>query len=195
MKNRYTTLPVLKEQPKGKPARWDELLLSADLRFKEDKKTGDYVVIQAWGRLDAGIYFLGEARGRWGFTDSVREFLKMSAGTPIGGFKPWLKLVENKANGPALENVLKAKVTGIVLEEPEGSKRARVEAITPLWEAGNVFLPDRSIYPEIDAIIEEWVSFGPGCAFDDRTDAMSQALKRLGSSITVDTTLENFVRW
>jgi predicted phage terminase large subunit-like protein len=91
--------------------------------------------------------------------------------------------------------VLKAKVTGIVLEEPEGSKRARVEAITPLWEAGNVFLPDRSIYPEIDAIIEEWVSFGPGCAFDDRTDAMSQALKRLGSSITVDTTLENFVRW
>lgn len=188
MTKRFKRLPDL-----GEKNKWTELLISSDLRFKDDKKSGDYVVHQAWARLGSQIYFLGEARGRWGFTESVSSFLKISDGTPIGGFKPTLKLVENKANGPALENVLKAKVSGIVLVEPEGSKRARVNAVTPLWEAGNVNLPDPSIYPEIDAIVEEWVSFGPGCAFDDRTDAMSQALIRLQSGLA--NYLSDFVRW
>lgn len=185
---RYKKLPDL-----GERNRWDELLVSADLRFKDDKRTGDYVVFQAWARLGSQAYFLGERRGRWGFTESLTEFTKICAGTPIGKFKPTLKLVENKANGPALENVLKTKISGIVLVEPDGSKTARVNAVTPLWEAGNVWLPDDSLYPEIDAIIEEWVSFGPGCAFDDRTDTMSQALIRLQTEM--DNTLSDLVRW
>lgn len=184
--NRYKVLPDLPRK------KWDQLLLSADLRFKDDKTSGDYVVIHAWARLGARVYFLGEARDRWGFTDSCRAFQTMSRGTPIGRFVPNLKLVENKANGPALENVLKGQIPGIVLVEPDGSKTARVNAVTPLWEAGNVWLPDDSIYSAMPAIVEEWVSFGPGCAFDDRTDAMSQALIRLQGEM--DTWLENLVR-
>lgn len=189
MAKRFKVLPPL---PRG---RWDRLLVSGDLRFKDSKTSGDYVVYQAWARLGTGIYFLGERRGRWGFMDSVREFQKIVASTPIGGFKlsgldP--KLVENKANGPALENVLKEKVPGIVLVEPDGGKVARVNAVTPLWDAGNVWLPDDSLYPEIDGIIEEWVSFGPGCAFDDRTDTMSQALIKLGGEM--GSYLEDFTR-
>lgn len=180
MKNRFAVLPPL---PRG---RWDELILSADLRFKTDKDSGDYVVIHAWARLGSRAYFLGEARGRWGFTESVSEFKKMVNATPIGRFKLSgfdAKLVENKANGPALENVLKDKIAGIILVEPDGGKIARVNAVTPLFEAENVYLPEPSLYPEIDGIIEEWVSFGPGCAFDDRTDAMSQALLRLSNGM------------
>lgn len=180
MLKRYKTLPDL---PRG---RWDELLVSGDLRFKDSKNSGDYVVYQAWARLGSRIYFLGERRGRWGFVDSVKEFKIICDRTPVGGFKltglnP--KLVENKANGPALENVLKDKIAGIILVEPDGGKVARVNAVTPVWEAGNVYLPDDSLYPEIDGIIEEWVSFGPGCAFDDRTDTMSQALLKLSDGM------------
>lgn len=177
MQKRYTRLPDL-----GEKNRWNQLLVSGDLRFKDDKNSGDYVVYEAWARLGSQFYFLGEARDRWGFIDSVAEFQKIIAKTPIGGFRLGAhneKLIENKANGPALENVLKKKVPGIILVEPDGGKTARVNAVTPLWEAGNVWLPDPSIYPPINAIVEEWVSFGPGCAFDDRTDAMSQALLRL----------------
>lgn len=191
MNNRYKALPSL-----GERNRWDTLLVSGDLRFKEDKNSGDYVVFQAWGRKGSRAYFLGEARGRWSFTESISEFLKIIGKTPIGNFKLSgldAKLVENKANGPALENVLKKKVPGIILVEPDGGKTARVNAVTPVWEAGDVWLPDESIYPEIRDIVEEWVSFGPGCAFDDRTDTMSQALLRLQSQM--DNSMEDLVRW
>lgn len=188
MEKRFKVLPDL-----GEKKKWDNLLVSADMRFKDDKNSGDYVVYQVWARKGANIYFLGEARGRWGFTVCLTEFAKIVQKSPLGGFKSTLQLVENKANGPALENVLKNKISGIVLEEPEGSKLARVNAITPLWEAGNVNLPDESIYPQIKDIIEEWASFGPGCAFDDRTDTMSQALKRLQNEM--GNTLEDITRW
>lgn len=186
--NRYKMLPDL-----GEKKKWDLVLTSSDLRFKDDKKTGDYVVHQVWAKLGARAYFLGEARGRWGFTESLTEFVKIVNHSPVGGFKSALKLVENKANGPALENVLKKKISGIVLDEPQGSKTARVNAVLPLWEAGNVWLPDALLYPGIDAIVEEWVSFGPGCAFDDRTDAMSQALIRIQSQM--DNALDDLTRW
>lgn len=188
MQKRFKVLPDL-----GEKKKWDRLLISADMRFKDDKNSGDYVVYQAWARKGSQIYFLGEARGRWGFTVCLTEFAKICEKTPIGAFKATLKLVENKANGPALENVLKSKISGIVLEEPEGSKLARVNAVTPLWEAGNVNLPDESIYPEIREICEEWASFGPGCAFDDRTDTMSQALKRFQTEM--GNSLEDLTRW
>lgn len=189
MMNRYKVLPTLSR------GRWDVLLVSADLRFKKAEDSGDYVVYQAWARQGARAYFLGERRGRWGFTDSIKEFKKIIECTPVGkfkltGFNP--KLVENKANGPALEDVLCRHIPGIILVEPDGGKLARVNAITPLWEAGNVWLPDDSLYPEIDDIIEEWVSFGPGCAFDDRTDTMSQGLIRLG--IDLGNYLEDITR-
>lgn len=176
MIKRFDKLPELRR------GRWDTLLVSADLRFKSDKNSGDYVVFQAWGRLGARIYFLGEARGRWSFTESIREFKKIVNATPIGAFRLSglnEKLIENKANGPALESVLTKEVPGMILVEPDGGKVARTNAVTPLWEAGNVYLPTKDFYPPIDDIVEEWVSFGPGCAFDDRTDTMSQALNRL----------------
>lgn len=181
---RFSRLPDL-----GEKNRWDEILTSGDLRFKSDKNSGDYVVLQAWARLGAAIYFLGEHRGRWGFVETIKEFGKINQATPIGRFRLSgldRKLVENKANGPALEDVLKSKISGIVLVEPDGGKVARTNAVTPLWEAGNVWLPDSSLYPEIDDIVEEWVSFGPGCAFDDRTDTMSQALNFLGRNLGFD---------
>lgn len=190
MVKRFKTLPDL-----GEKNRWDDLLVSGDLRFKDSKTSGDYVVYQAWGRRASNVYFLGERRGRWSFTESIEEFKKIVASTPVGKFKLSAfhpKIIENKANGPALENVLKDKIPGIILVEPDGGKLARVNAVTPLWEAGNVWLPDDSLYPEIDAIIEEWVSFGPGCAFDDRTDTMSQALLRLSNEM--GNYLEDFTR-
>lgn len=187
MLKRYKYLPELHK------GRWSNLLVSADLRFKKDENSGDWVVYQVWARVGAQIYFLGESRGRWGFTKSVTEFQKISASSPIGNFKSPLKLVENKANGPALEDALSSKISGIVLVEPDGGKLARVNAVTPLWEAGNIWLPDDSIYPAMPAIVEEWVNFGPGCKFDDRADTMSQALVRFQREI--DHSLEDITRW
>lgn len=61
---------------------------------------------------------------------------------------------------------------------PLGGKEARANAIEPLWEAGNVYLPHPDIAPWVHDFIEELVTFG-AALHDDQVDAMTQALARL----------------
>ena len=99
------------------------------------------------------------------------------------------KLVEDKANGPAILNALRAKVGGLIPVEPEGSKYARAAAVTPLVEAGDIVLPDPMAAGFLDAegqstvawvvdLTEEARDF-PNAAHDDTVDGMSQANHRL----------------
>jgi predicted phage terminase large subunit-like protein len=60
---------------------------------------------------------------------------------------------------------------------PAGGKLARAAAVSPLIEAGNVYLPHPQIRPWIKDFIEECVAF-PNGAHDDQVDAMTQALLR-----------------
>jgi len=71
-------------------------------------------------------------------------------------------------------------VPGIVPEDPtpRGGKEARAAAVSPLVEAGNVWLPSPEIAPWIGDFIEEASGF-PTAAHDDQVDAMTQALYRL----------------
>jgi predicted phage terminase large subunit-like protein len=89
--------------------------------------------------------------------------------------KARLKLIENKANGPAVEQSLRSKVSGIVLVEPQGGKVARANASAPLFEGGNVYLPN---LPWLEDYRLELSGF-PFRKFDDRVDATTQALLRL----------------
>jgi predicted phage terminase large subunit-like protein len=88
------------------------------------------------------------------------------------------KLIEDKANGPAVIAMLKHEINGLIAVNPEGAKQARVRAVSPQIESGNVYLPQASIAPWIDAFIEECAVF-PNGPHDDQVDAMSQALLRL----------------
>jgi predicted phage terminase large subunit-like protein len=113
------------------------------------------------------------------------------------------KLIEAKANGPAVVDMLKTKVPGILLVEPLGRKKARANAIEPLWEAGNVFIPEHHSEDAlwITNFIEEPVNFGASI-HDDQVDAMSQALLFLsGRSVRLQTfeasmrNTGNIARW
>lgn len=150
-----------------------ELIQSWDLAFK-DTKSSDYVVGQVWLRRGPTAYLLDQVRGRWDFTTTCEKIRALTARWP----QATLKLVEDKANGPAVLNALRATVGGLVPVEPEGSKYARATAITPLQEAGNLVLPDVELAPWVDDLIEEAAAFPTG-AHDDQVDAMSQAGHRL----------------
>ncbi len=89
-----------------------------------------------------------------------------------------LKLIEEKANGPAIISALRREISGIVPVNPQGSKEARLNAVAPDIEAGNVYIPDPSIAPWIHDYVEELAAF-PSGANDDQVDATSQALDRL----------------
>jgi predicted phage terminase large subunit-like protein len=89
-----------------------------------------------------------------------------------------LKVVEDKANGPAVISALGRIVPGIVPEEPQGGKEARAAAVSPLQEAGNVWLPSPELAPWVGGLIDEAAGF-PTAAHDDQVDAMSQGLNRI----------------
>jgi predicted phage terminase large subunit-like protein len=96
--------------------------------------------------------------------------------------KAHAKLIEDKANGPAVIAMLRHEVDGLIAVNPEGGKEARANAVSPQIEAGNVYLPEVSTAPWIDAFIEECAVF-PNGPHDDQVDAMTQALLRLKTRI------------
>jgi len=158
-------------------SRWavgfDEVIASWDMTFKHTEGT-DYVCGQVWGRRGMEAYLLDQVHERMSFVETCVKVRALAARWP----QAVLKLVEDKANGPAVINALHRKVPGLVPVEPDGSKEARAAAVSPFVEAGNVKLPAPELAPWVDELIEEAQGF-PRAAHDDQVDAMSQALNRL----------------
>lgn len=154
------------------PEKFDGLIQSWDCAFK-DNDDSDYVVGQVWGRVKADKYLLDQVRGRMSFPATLTAIKTLSAKWP----RARAKLVEDKANGPAVIATLKHDVAGLIAVNPQGGKVVRAQAVSPDIEAGNVYLPDPSIAPWIHDFIEECTAFPTG-ANDDQVDAMTQALAR-----------------
>lgn len=152
----------------------DELLISVDAAFK-DTKSSDFVVIQVWARRGANVYLLDQVRKRLSFTDTLTAFKAMVARWPQAA----RKLIEDKANGTAVIDSLKAKIPGLIPVTPHESKYARASAVSPFIEAGNVFLPSADVALfDAEELITEAAGF-PNAAHDDQVDAASQALAEM----------------
>lgn len=152
---------------------FDNMLQSWDMTFK-DTKSADYVVGQVWMRRGATFYLLDQIRGRMDFVASCVAVRTMTARWP----QALLKLIEDKANGPAVISALQHTVTGIVPEEPHGSKVSRAAAVSPIVEARQVWLPSPELAPWVGDFVEEHAGF-PTAAHDDQVDGTSQALNRM----------------
>jgi predicted phage terminase large subunit-like protein len=157
------------------PSEFDEQLQSWDLTFK-GTSTSDFVTGQVWGRKLADRFLLDQVRGQLSFTATKTAFRTLTAKWP----KAARKLVEDKANGPAIIDELRREIGGIVPVEPEGGKEARAHAAAPYVEAGNVYLPHPRIAPWVHDFIEEHASFPKG-ANDDQVDAHTQAAVRMSA--------------
>ena len=72
------------------------------------------------------------------FVRNAQAIRDMTARWP----KARAKVVEDKANGPAIMDYLKKEIPGMVPFNPKGSKEERAISVTPYFEAGNVFFPD-----------------------------------------------------
>lgn len=151
----------------------DEVIQSWDMTFK-DTKGSDYVVGQVWARRGPKAWLIDEVRGQMEFTVTCAAFRNLTAKWP----QATRKIVEDKANGPAVISQLRTDIGGIVAFTPVDSKLARARAVAPFVEAGDVAIPDPAEHPWVAAFIEECASF-PNAAHDDRVDAMSQALHQL----------------
>ena len=154
------------------PHRVDESLQSWDCAFK-DLDTSDYVVGQVWGRLGS-MFFLGDqVRARMDCPATAHAVRQLTAKWP----GTIAKLIEDKANGSAVIQMLAREIPGLLPVNPEGGKVARAAAVSPLIEAGNIYLPHPAWAPWVNDFIEECAAF-PNGAHDDQVDAMTQALLR-----------------
>ena len=145
---------------------------SWDMAFKRTNDT-DFVVGQVWGRRGADRFFLDQVRERMNFAETVAAVRKLTRRHPGAT----AKLVEDKANGPAVVSLLKQEISGLIEVQPEGGKEARAQAVSPVIEAGNVYLPHPTLAPWVDGFLQECMDF-PGGKNDDQVDACSQMLTR-----------------
>ena len=156
------------------PKSFEKIVISWDMTFKKSDSS-DYVVGQVWAREGANFYLLDQVRDRWDFVQTRAAFQSLAEKWP----KAHRKLVEDKANGPAIISELKNKVAGIIPITPKESKEARASSVTTLWEAHNVFLPPPDLNPWVkNTFLPELLAF-PAGAHDDQVDAMTQALSDL----------------
>jgi predicted phage terminase large subunit-like protein len=175
---RRYSVPLWSQHPTAADAyrvdECDEMVMSWDMAFK-DTKSSDYVVGQVWVRRGANVYLVDQVHKRLSFTDTVTAFKTLVARWP----QSTAKYVEDKANGTAIIDTLKSKIPGIVAINPTESKYARANAVAPVVEAGNVFLPDAEIALfDPEPLIDEAAAF-PNGAHDDQVDATSQALAQM----------------
>jgi predicted phage terminase large subunit-like protein len=158
------------------PEHFDQILQSWDMAFK-DTKNADYVVGQICGASGADRYLLDQVRDRLDLPGTLAAVRRLSAKWPVA----YLKLVEDKANGPAVIQSLRRELGGFVEVNPEGGKISRASAASPQLEAGNWYVPHPMLAGWTAGFIEECASF-PSAAHDDQVDAWSQGAKRLLNS-------------
>ena len=81
-------------------------------------------------------------------------------------------LIRATAKGYDAIDPRKREIPGILPVTPRGGKTARADAIAPLAEAGNIWLPQTRW---ADDLIEEAAAF-PNGTHDDQVDALTQAV-------------------
>lgn len=175
--------------------RWLELpkdylhyIITADCSFK-DTSSADFVAIHVWAFGGGKFYLVDRIHDRMGLPATVKALQALAKRWPMAR----AKLIEDKANGPAVEQLLRGKMSGIIMRTPVGGKVARANAISPLAEAGDIILPtaqtklvlaDGTVltYEWIDDMVEELCEF-PFARHDDDVDAMSQGIIYLHDSL------------
>src|SRR5699024_7449817 len=121
-----------------------------------------------------------QKRGRWSFVDTIAQMEDWADPTSRFGNLVHERLIEERANGAAIIDTLKEKISGIKPINPTVSKEARARAITPEIESGNVYLPHPSDPGNewVQDLLSELRNF-PHDTHDDQVDALTQALAAL----------------
>lgn len=144
------------------------IIHSWDTAFKS-KTQNDYSVCTVWGEAQNGFYLLDVWRAKVEFPELKRAAIALDARD-----KPSAVPVEDKASGQSLiQELQRDTVIPVIPYKVDSDKVARAYAVTPLIEAGKVFLPESA--PWLFDYIEELSAF-PNGEYDDQVDSTTQAL-------------------
>ncbi len=146
-------------------------ITSWDCTFKETGSS--YVVGQVWSVTRDCEYYvlLDQIRARMSFSETMKAIRKFALKYPLSS----AHLIEEKANGSAIIDMLRDEIPYLKPVLPEGGKEPRAHAIEGIWSAGRVLLPDPTQAFWVNDFIQEILEF-PSSINDDQVDAMTQAL-------------------
>jgi len=168
-----------------------QTIQSWDLSFK-GKESSDYVAGQWWRAAWVGdelhFFCLGEpVNQRATFLETLALIRSKRSAWECSRI-----VVEDKANGPALEDVLSQEMPGsIELYDPrQASKSARVHSVSGRWALGRVHLV-RGSY--IDRWRKDFCAF-PRVRRDDEVDAATQAIRYLDAGTSLFSRAMSMIR-
>lgn len=129
----------------------------------------DYSVIATWATDGISYYLVDVWRDRVDYPQ-----LKTAVQQQYWLHKPQIVLVEDTTHGrPLVQELRTTTQIPLAPQKVTGTKETRAEAVTPMFEASQVVLPQRAHW--LDAWIQEHLSFPQG-AHDDQVDTTSGAL-------------------
>jgi predicted phage terminase large subunit-like protein len=145
-----------------------KVVQSWDTAFKKNEEN-DYSVCTTWKVAQNGYYLLDMWKGRVEFPELKRKVIELN-----DVYKPNEILVEDKASGQSLIQELQRETRLPILKvQATSDKVARVHSITPLVEAGKVYLPKDKYW--VKEFVNECEDF-PNGEYDDAVDTLSQFL-------------------
>ena len=154
----------------------EHIIQSYDTAFLK-KESADYSAITTWGVFHENpdgppnLILLDALKERLEFPE-----LRKKAKEQYDYWKPESVVVEAKASGLPLTYELRKMGIPVINYTPSrgNDKHARVNAVAPLFESGQIWAPDEKFAEEV---IEECASFPYG-DHDDLVDSMTQAVMR-----------------
>ena len=152
------------------------VIQSYDTAFLK-KESADYSAITTWGVFyptndsPANLILLDAVKERLEFPELRRKALEQ-----YQYWKPETVVIESKASGLPLTYELRKMGIPVVNFTPSkgNDKHARVNAVAPIFESGQVWAPEEKFAEEV---IEECAAFPYG-DHDDLVDSMTQAVMR-----------------
>jgi predicted phage terminase large subunit-like protein len=156
------------------PAEIKRIIFSVDTAFKTGAEN-DFTVCTVWGVTVNAFYLLHLWRQRVEFLDLKRKLISLAA-----DWNPSNILIEDKASGQSpIQELLAGTTLPVRPVKVEHDKLTRAHAVTPLIEAGEVFIPESASWR--DGFLDECAAF-PNGQFDDCVDSVTQALNFLRAS-------------
>jgi predicted phage terminase large subunit-like protein len=152
------------------PKQFTFILQSWDTAFKTGTKN-DFSAGTTWGMLDGNVYLIDLIKQKL----EMHDLLNAIEGN-FARFNAHKMLIEDKASGQSIIQVLKRKFPGqIIASRVDGDKVARCNAVAPMFESGKVFVFNA---PWTKDYIKSLTSF-PNAQHDDDVDSTTMALAYL----------------
>jgi predicted phage terminase large subunit-like protein len=133
------------------------------------KGENDYTVCTTWGEAENGYYLLDVLRLRMEYPELKNSLLRHYHKWQVSYI-----LIEDKASGQSLIQDLRRETKlPVIAIKPMQDKLTRFASVTPLFEAGKIFLPQTASW--LESYKTELLTF-PLSNHDDQVDASSQYL-------------------